>query len=533
MNGKKVWMAIILSLMLAGTVPRGGISASEIVNGLIPKTDDKVSMDFEGADLKSVLKAFSMQTGINFIASDVVENKKVTVFLSEVSAKMALASILEANGLLYELQGDNMYLIRPDGKAPVKTITKVFKLNYLQVSLMSLSSDSTAGTSNVTFIGSASAIAAPPAPASSGGAAGDSNVVSVVKSLMTSYGKIVADTRNNSLIITDSPNVFPAIEETLKRLDVEPVQIMITAEIIETSTTALKRIGLEYGGDESIFTATYTAPTLPSAVPFTDNFLKDTYGRTIFNAIPPDFKYGTLSLGSTSMVLKLLATDSDTRYLSRPNIMTLNNETAVIKVSANTAIGINETIATAPATNTQTAERAETGVVLKVTPQVNDSGDIFMRLEPSVSRAVQSQLSANFYDPSYRSSSCMLMVRDLETVVVSGLIQKNLTKTVRKVPLLGDIPIIGKAFRSDYDNVEDTEVIIFITPHIVKKRDAEYVTPAQMSEREYIMQKTLSGYIPNPQEKGESAQDRESVRACTLRKYSTNIRPVRKAGSDK
>jgi len=532
MNRKKVWMAIILSLMLTGIVPRGGISASEILNGPIPNADDKVSMDFEGADLKNVLKAFSMQTGINFIASDVVENKKVTVFLSGVSIKMALASILEANGLLYELQGDNMYLIKPDGKPPVKTITKIFKLNYLQVSLMSLSSNPAAGSSNVTFIGSASAIAAPPAPAGPGETA-DSNIVSVVKSLMTSYGKIVADTRNNSLIITDSPNVFPAIEETLKRLDVEPIQIMITAEIIETSTTALKRIGLEYGGDESIFTATYTSPTLPSAVPFTDNFLKDTYGRPIFNAIPPAFQYGTLSLGSTTMVLKLLATDSDTRYLSRPNIMTLNNETAIIKVSANTAIGINETIATAPATNTQTAERAETGVVLKVTPQVNDSGDIFMRLEPSVSRAVQSQLSDDFYDPSYRSSSCTLMVRDLETVVVSGLIQKNITKTVRKVPLLGDIPIIGKAFRSDYDNVEDTEVIIFITPHIVKKRDAEYVTPAQMTEREHMMQKTLSGYISKPQEKDEGAQDRESVRAFTLRKYSTNIQPTRKMGSDK
>lgn len=531
MGKKNIRIVVILSFVFLGIVPCAGISALEIVNGAIPKTEDKISMDFENADLKSVLKAFSMQTGINFIASDVIENKKITVFLSGVPIGLALASILEANGLLYEMQGDNMYLIKPSGKTPIRTITKIFKLNYLQVSVMSSSGDPTAGSGNITFIGSGSTVAAPSAPASPGGAA-NSNIINVVQSLMTPYGKIVADTRNNSLVITDSPNVFSAIEETLKKLDVEPVQVMITAEIIETSTTALKRIGLEYGGEDSIITATYTAPTLPTTLPVTNSFTNSTYGKNLLGAAA-DFKYGTLSLGTTQVVLKLLATDTDTKYLSRPRIMTLNNETAIIRVSANTAIGINETIATTPGTNTQTAERAETGVILKVTPQVNNSGDIFMRLEPSVSRAVQSQLSTKFYDPSYRSSACTLMVRDLETVVVSGLIQKNLTRTVRKVPILGDIPVIGEAFKSNYDKVEDTEVIIFITPHIIKKRDAEYVTPTQMTEREYIMQKTLSGYIPGSQGKAKNAEDRESVRAFTLGKYSTNIQPIRKTGSDK
>jgi len=333
MNLKKIRIAIVLSLVLAGIVLCRESAASEIVNGVLPKTDDKVSMDFESADLKSVLKAFSMQTGINFIASDVIENKKVTVFLSRVSIKLALASILEANGLLYEMQGDNVYLIKPNGQALTKMVTKIFKLNYLQVSSMALAKDPMSGSSNVTIIGSASAVAAPPASKGPAGAT-NSNIVNIIQSLMTSSGKIVADIRNNSLVITDSPSIFPTIEATLKKLDVEPVQIMITAEIIETSTTALKRIGLEYGGEDSIITATYTAATLPTGIPFTESFIKDTYGQNLLNtgnpASIPAFQYGTLSLGNTQIVLKLLATDSDTKYLSRPNIMTLNNETAII-----------------------------------------------------------------------------------------------------------------------------------------------------------------------------------------------------------
>jgi len=146
---------------------------------------------------------------------------------------------------------------------------------------------------------------------------------------------------------------------------------------------------------------------------------------------------------------------------------------------------------------------------------------------------VPTTLSVNFRDPSYRNSSCILMVRDLETVVVSGLIQKNITRTVRKVPFLGDIPFLGEMFKSNYDNVEDTEIIIFITPHIIKKRDAEYVTTPQMAEREYLMQRTLAGYISRSQGKPASSPDRESIRAAALRKYSTNIQPVRKSGSDR
>ena len=496
-----------------------------------------VSLDFENADLKNVLKAFSMQTGINFIASDIIENKKITVFLSGVSVEFALISILEANGLLYEKQPGNVYLIKPTGKGNIKTITRVFRMNYLQVYKMAEAIGATGTTSNITIIGqpaiasagSLSSSMANPTPAA-GQAGADNqakNIIDIIHSLMSKYGTLVADRRNNCLIITDIPDVFETIEEIIKKLDLEPIQIVIQAEIIETTTSGLKRVGVEYGSETQLLKASYTGssdtssgaasssnPTFPTPFPFTQSFLKNTYGASLANS---PFSYGTLTIADADIVLKLLAQDSDTKYLSRPKIMTINNEPAIIKVSANTAIGTNNTSVSQTTQNITTAERAETGVILKVTPQVNDKGDIFMFIEPSVSRAVPSTLSASFYDPSYRSSASTVMIRDMETVVVAGLIETNNFKSTRKIPLLGDLPFVGEFFKSKYKKTEDTELLMFITPRIVKKRDAEVITPPNMSEREYIIDKTLERYTEEKLEKVNLKREAEIARA--LQKY--------------
>jgi len=510
-----------------------------------PAFDKKgvVSLDFENADLKNVLKAFSMQTGINFIASDVIENKKITVFLSNVSIEYALISILEANGLLYEKQPGNVYLIKATGKGNIKTITRIYKLDYLQVYKLSEPMSATGTTSNITVIGqpaiaqagSTSSTMANPRP-TGGQQGGDNqpkNIIDIVKSLMSKYGVIVADKRNNSLIITDIPDVFDAIEATLKSLDVEPVQVMIQAEIVETTTAALKKIGMEYGSLAQLAKVTYTgssstaggatneqSPQIPVPFPLTQAYIKNTYNQSLAGS--GLFKYGTLQIADTDIVLKLLANDQDTKFLSRPKIMTVNNETAVIKVSANTAIGTNNTSVSQTAQNITTAERAETGVILKVTPQVNDRGDIFMFIEPSVSRVVPSALSTSFFDPSYRTSANMVMIKDMETVVVAGLIANDSDKTTRKIPFLGDIPLLGEMFTSRGKTATDTELLIFVTPHIIKRQDAEYVTPPGLSEREYIIEKTLERYMENGQGKNnkEAALKREDIISKSLQKYS-------------
>lgn len=471
-------------------------------DGFLREKEKRISMDFENAALKDMLKAFSRQAEVNFIASDIIEGKVITVYLNNVSIEEALSSILEANGLGYEKQEGNVYLIKPAGTAAIRTITRVYRLDYIQVYDMTLQTEGEGFISTAELTGEASA-ASNSATTSMIRPAGNEeakNIITVIKSLLSTHGKVVANKRTNSLVITDIPGSFQAIEKTIKELDVEPIQIMIQAEIIETTTTALKRIGVEYGSLTQTAGFTYGDLVANTTFPLTANFVQDLFrgvlgGTGDATTSPDNFTWGTLTAADTAIVLKLISTDDDTKYLSRPRILTINNEPAIIKVSANTSIGVNTVNLSETQQTIETAERVETGVVLKAIPQVNDKGDIFMYLEPSIARAaISTFFSSQFMDPQVRSASSTVMVRDGETIVIAGLIKTDNFKTIRKIPFLGDIPVLGEIFKSGYKQTEDTEILIFVTPHIVKKRGDEYVIPEHVLERERIIRDTLERY---------------------------------------
>lgn len=476
--------------------------------------ETKVSMDFENAALKDILKAFSKQTGANFIASEDIEGKVVTVYLNNISIDAALSAILEANGLSYEEQKDNVFLIRKSGIEAISTITKVYKLNYMQVYDMDMKPEEEGFLETSPFrlpVETGGEEGGGGAATSAGGAGtGEThtNIIGIVKELLSPHGKVVANRRTNSLIVKDIPEVFLAIEDTIKALDVEPVQIMIQAEILETTLEGIKRVGIEYGTATQTAAVTYGDIVAGTTWPFTANIVKDLFRGALgdqdaaVTTAPANFTFGTLTAADTQIVLKLFANDDDTRLLSRPRVLTINNEPAVVKVSANTSIG---QITTSVAETSQTiaaAERAETGVVLRVVPSVNEKGDIFMYLEPSIAKTQTSSFfSASYLDPQMRSAHSTVMVKDGETVVIAGLIETNNYKTTRKVPILGDIPIIGEIFKSRYKRDTDTEILIFVTPHIVKKRGDEFIVPDHILEREQIMQEALEKHSKKGEER--------------------------------
>jgi type II secretory pathway component GspD/PulD (secretin) len=172
------------------------------------------------------------------------------------------------------------------------------------------------------------------------------------------------------------------------------------------------------------------------------------------------------------ILMQLFQSNQDTKILSRPRVMTINNEPAIFKVASDTAIGTESVNVTQTQQTISQAERVETGVILKVIPQVNKNGDIFMYLEPSIATTQASTaFPTEFQDPQIRSSSSTVLVKNSDTIVVAGLIKTNNVETTQKVPFLGDIPLFGEAFRSRGRTAEDTEVLIFVTPHIVRKRE--------------------------------------------------------------
>ncbi|MBI4336083.1 MAG: hypothetical protein HY589_05455 [Candidatus Omnitrophica bacterium] len=429
----------------------------------LPHSDARISMDFRDASLKDVLKIFSRQSGINFIPSEDVQDKHITLYLEDVPIKNAIDSIVKANGLTYEEGPDkNIFIVRPSGLVKVKTITKIYTLNFAQVAPLTVSSTSSGASGTYT---SASTSASGGSTAATGGVTQGSGIKDVLVKLLSPYGNIIEDRRTNSLIITDIPDQFGLIEEMIEKLDTPTPQVFIEAEIMETTMDVTDKLGLEFGGTSGAWSTTYTGPKKGYSFPYDTKTFKD-------HAQSATFTFGTMSVGSLDITLKAITSHASTKYLARPKLLTLNNETAVIDITSDTFVGTVTTSEPQTATTSTSAERMSTGVSLRVTPQVNAVDYITMILEPSVSRTEASSVNTGFLNPIKRSARAKVMVKDGETIYIGGLIDNQKTDTKRKVPLLGDIPIVGALFKSDAITDKQTEILIFITPHIVRSKIA-------------------------------------------------------------
>jgi len=453
-----------------------------------PEAEPEISMDFQDASLKDILKVFSIQSGLNFIASEGVQDRKITLYLDKVPLKKAMDKLFKANNLSYELETDsNIFIVKDWGKLQVETITKVFYLKYATVSSSSLKEES----KQIAGAGGGG----------SGGkwnVEGDAGITKAVKALLSSAGSVIEDFRTNSLIVTDTPSRMNVIAQVIASLDVRVPQVMLEVEMLDVSKNAVDKIGFKFG--QTPFKVAITGATASTALGFPFH----SWSKTFFT----DSDRGTLAINSDSYSAQLdfLRTLTDTKYLARPRLLTLNNETAEIRIATKEAIGVTQSQSgTGGSTGVTVAvsERAETGVVLRITPQINvETGEVTMFIYPKVAEATASTLTSalgSFRDPEERSTKTLVRVRDGETVALGGLIRVEATNIVTKLPILGDIPIIGALFRhrggGSTDSPKDKvrELLVFITPHIVKERDTMLAQTKKVTlpERE---QNTLAGF---------------------------------------
>ena len=414
-----------------------------------------ISMDFQDADLKDILKIFSQQAGLNFIASEKIKDRKITLYLDKVSVEDALNTIMSANSLTYEQEKESkIFVVREWDRPEVQTITKIFPLQYARVKGYELTSAGEEKRESRVI--------------------GIEDVIEKILSQTTDdqgreYSRVTGEPRTNSLIVTDVLSQFPKIEKAIKELDIKLPQVMIEVEIIETSLDAIDKLGIEWGSSTEGILASATGAARTSTYPFTKPQEMSKVGP---DGNPTSLYLGYISAMNLGGALAMLAKDTNTKILARPRILTLNNESAEINITANTAIAaLQETSSSEGiATQTQSAERVETGVTLKVTPQINTKNEITMSIEPAVTNTKWSQyFSGTYVDPQTRSAKTTITVRDGETVIIGGLINIEDTKISRKVPIFGDIPLLGYLFRKKDDQTIDKELIIFITPHLVKE----------------------------------------------------------------
>ena len=419
-----------------------------------PGKGNLISMDFQDLNLKTVLKIFSQQSGMNFIASQNVQDRTVTIYFDNVKVEDALNYIMNANNLSYEQEpGTNIFIVKETGKPEVETITKIYELKYAQLSapvknLSEASTESASGSS-------------------------EAEIVSIIQNMLSKDGKVIADKRSNSLIVKDVPSQFSVIENLLARIDIRTPQVMIKVEVLEVTTKAVENLGINWSGTF----AAYTGPIHNTIFP-----MNNSIGRNNSNG-EGVATTGTFSMSGATATISALLNNTDTKILARPQVMAMNNETAKIELSSKEkASKITQASTSNTVTTTgDTYEEEDTGVILEVTPQISKDGYITMNLKPSVTELELSRFTGA-YDTHKRATETTVMVKDGETVVIGGLIKSKHEGGIKKLPFFGDIPILGAAFRYKSKDNADRELIIFITPNIIK--EASSYAMGSISERE-------------------------------------------------
>ncbi len=286
--------------------------------------------------------------------------------------------------------------------------------------------------------------------------------VAPVEDAVSGKVKIVADKDTNSLIIQTAPWNYPAILETVRKLDKTPEQVLIEVTIAEISLDDTDKLGIEWAL-QGQGTATVGGQTLNL----------NTQAQAVFNkggpgVMTPGFSYLVSEASRVTAVLNAYAKASKLNIISRPHIIASDNKEAKIDVGQEVPIITSQQTSTEGTATTNTIEYRSTGVILTVTPRINDNRDVTLDVTQEVSQAQTNELGgSNSPIIQKRTAKTSMVVRDNETLIIGGLIQEKKERSREGIPLLSRIPILGYLFGSTIDTMSKTELVVLMTPRVI------------------------------------------------------------------
>lgn len=310
---------------------------------------------------------------------------------------------------------------------------------------------------------------------------------------------IQAHEATNALVITAPPDLLRSLKGVIKQLDVRRAQVLVEAVIAEVTEDKSAELGVSWFVDGSGDGKGPIGGTV-----FTDGFNAPTVGLGLRNdsigvpSAPLSFLgIGRINSGNTDFVglIKAIQGDSRANVLSKPTILTLDNEEAEIVVGENVPFRTGSYVAIADGSTTPTnpfttIERQNVGITLKVKPQINEGNAVKLDIEQNVDSIAPSPEGAADITTNTRSIRTSVLVDDGGTIVLGGLIKDDVNESEQKVPLLGDIPFLGALFRYKSSNKVKNNLLVFIRPTIV--RDAAVVSNITSSKYEYVRAEQLN-----------------------------------------
>jgi general secretion pathway protein D len=273
--------------------------------------------------------------------------------------------------------------------------------------------------------------------------------------------RIVADEKNNALVIYARPRDYRMIEDMIRRLDVVPLQVLIEATIAEVTLNNDLQYGLQWFFRQGANNFELS------------NALTGVGAKADIVPTFPGFNY-VLSTGRVQVVLSALANLTHVDVVSAPQLLVLDHQTAALQVGDQVPTVTQQVtnVVTSTATVANSVQYLNTGVVLEVTPRVNTSGLVTLSIDQSVSQATKTTTSTiDSPTISQRRVVTSVVVQDGETVALGGLILDNQTNGRQGIPVLSDIPIVGSLFGTTTKNTGRTELLVLLTPRIVRNAE--------------------------------------------------------------
>ncbi len=432
------WLCLVVTLMLL--LISSMLTAQQI--GGAASFNKKVSYDADDASLSSILTALARLSGANIVLGvetstdkDKKEERRLSVHIQDVQIEQAVSMVARSAGLSYRVVGDNTFLVGDKAKISEESgeRTYVIQLNNI-------------------------------------------DAVKMAKALTGAPGKTVPIEGQNALLVVGNPDAYNQILSLVKGLDVPQKQIEIRVRLIEIQITSAKKYGIDWSRLNHLTTILAEDPVNGSGAGLPYNFTDDTgylpYGNPVdFGKMPEqqyfqkidgfnDMGHFSRQLSAFDVTIDWLLENNAAKLLTDTRVTAMNGEQALIH------IGEEVPYVARNLENDFQVENVKIGIILNVVPSINKDGQISARISPEVSSIID-YVGGYIPHTKVRRVSSTVTVSDGKKIIVGGLLSSTITKKTTKLPLLGDLPIVGKVFQHQYETMDNTDLIMEITPRLL------------------------------------------------------------------
>jgi type IV pilus assembly protein PilQ len=411
--GRSVVSGAALVLILAAFPRAAQTQTAPSTEGVL------ITLDADSSQVNSILQILAERSRLNIVTTSDVQRRRISIHLRNTPFEEALNIVVRAAGLGYERIGGSILVGDPQ-KLQTQTgfTTRVYDLQHAEA-------------------------------------------VEVARSLTSVIEGLNAYPSGNQVVARGTPGQLDQVATMIGQIDMKPRQVMLEARLIEVSSNDLTELGVQWDRItkwSEIFTEGDPGSSSTDELPDDMDFIRFEDGDDWFR-----------QRSAYEVAIDYLITTNRAKLLANSRIMTVDNRTADVFVGQTVRIVTSIIVSTGGIGTTQTqVERIEVGVKLEVTPRIAEDGTVTTLIAPEVSNILALDPRTGLPTTATRRARSLVRVPTGQKIILGGLLQESEREIVQKVPLLGDIPILGHLFRHTNKQVEKTDLVIEITPTIVE-----------------------------------------------------------------